>query len=69
VNAIGEGGEAYRVDRRLCIGCGVCIDSCNDMAMQLVRKPAAERVAPPADDDTWREERGRLRGVDFSAYK
>jgi Pyruvate/2-oxoacid:ferredoxin oxidoreductase delta subunit len=69
VNAIGEGEEAYRVDRRLCIGCGVCIDSCNDMAMQLVRKPAAERVAPPADDDTWREERGRLRGVDFSAYK
>ena len=69
VSAISAGEETYRVDRRLCIGCGVCIDSCNDMAMQLVRKPAAERVAPPADDDTWREERGRLRGVDFSDYK
>jgi Pyruvate/2-oxoacid:ferredoxin oxidoreductase delta subunit len=69
VNAISEGGEAYRVDRRLCIGCGVCIDHCNDAAMELVPKPAEERVARFADEDAWREEIARLRGVDFSAYK
>jgi Pyruvate/2-oxoacid:ferredoxin oxidoreductase delta subunit len=69
VNAISEGEEAYFVDRSLCIGCGVCIDTCDIAAMALVQKPAAERIAPPADDDAWREERGRLRGVDFSAYK
>ena len=69
MNAISEGDEAYRVDRRLCIGCGVCIDTCDFVAMELMRKPAAERVAPPANGDAWGEERGRLRGVDFSAYK
>jgi hypothetical protein len=37
--------------------------------MELMPKPAAERVARLSDDDAWREERGRLRGVDFSAYK
>lgn len=69
VDAIGEGEGAYRVDRDLCIGCGVCIDRCNDTAMALVPKPAAERVARFADEDAWREEIARLRGVDFSAYK
>ena len=69
VSAISEGEEAYRVDRRLCIGCGVCIDTCDFVAIELKRKPEAERVAPPANDDAWSEERGRLRGVDFSAYK
>lgn len=69
VNAISEEGEAYRVDRRLCIGCGVCIDHCNDAAMRLVPKPAAERVARFADEDAIQEELGRLRGVDFSAYR
>jgi hypothetical protein len=69
VNAISEGEAAYCVDRRLCIGCGVCIDSCNVAAMELMPKPAEERVARLADEDAWGEERGRLRGVDFSAYK
>lgn len=69
VNAIGEGDEAYRVDRRLCVGCGVCIDSCDVGALGLEPKPAEERLAPPADEKAWAEERGRLRGVDFSAYK
>ena len=69
VNAISEGDETYRVDRRLCIGCGVCIDTCDFVAIELMRKPEAERVAPVANDDAWIEERGRQRGVDFSAYK
>jgi hypothetical protein len=47
----------------------VCIDHCDFVAMELIRKPAAQRVTPPADNDAWLEERGRLRGVDFSAYK
>jgi hypothetical protein len=37
--------------------------------MELVPKPAAERVACFADDDAMDEELARARGVDFSAYK
>jgi MinD superfamily P-loop ATPase len=69
VSAIIEGEEAYRIDRRLCIGCGVCLDRCDRLAIELMRKPEEERVASPEDDDAWLEERGRLRGVDFSSYK
>jgi NAD-dependent dihydropyrimidine dehydrogenase PreA subunit len=69
VHAISEEGETYRVDRRVCIGCGVCIDHCSTGAMELVPKPAAERVACFADDDAMDEELARARGVDFSAYK
>ena len=69
VDAISEGEEAYLIDRGLCIGCGVCLDSCSVEAIELKRKPEAERLAPPANDGAWFEERGRLRGVDFSDYE
>ncbi len=69
VNAISEGETTVEVDRKLCIGCGVCLDTCMLEAIELKRKPAAERIASPPNDDAWVEERGRLRGVDYSAYK
>jgi ferredoxin len=69
VGAISEREEAYRIDRRLCIGCGVCLGRCDRLAIELKCKSGTERVAPPEDDDAWLEERGRLRGVDFNSYK
>ncbi len=69
MGAISEGEEIYRIDRRLCIGCGVCIGRCDRLAIELKHKFETERVASPEDDDAWLEERGRLRGVDFSRYK
>ncbi len=69
VGAISEGEEIYRIDRRLCIGCGVCIGRCDRLAIELKCKSETERVPSPEDDDAWLEERGRLRGVDFSRYK
>jgi ferredoxin len=69
VGAISEGEEAYQIDRSLCIGCGVCLDACTVEAIELKRKPEEERVAPPENEAAWFEERGRLRGVDFSDYK
>ncbi|UCG05298.1 MAG: 4Fe-4S binding protein [Desulfobacterales bacterium] len=69
VNAIEEGEEFYRVITERCIGCGLCVTTCPSEAIQLVRKPTEELVAPPKDEMDWFEKRGRLRGVDFSQYK
>jgi Pyruvate/2-oxoacid:ferredoxin oxidoreductase delta subunit len=69
VEAIEEGEDAYRIDRKRCIGCGVCIETCPTGAIQLVRKPQEERMASPQDQNEWNEKRGRERGIDFSAYK
>jgi ferredoxin len=69
VNAIEEGEEAYRIIKKKCIGCGLCISTCPSEAIQLVRKQPEEIAAPPKDEMDWYERRGNLRGVDFSAYK
>jgi hypothetical protein len=37
--------------------------------MSLFHKSSEEHVLPPVDEATWFEERGRIRGVDYSQYK
>jgi len=69
VGAVEEGDDAYRVIRERCIGCGLCISTCPSEAIRLVHKGADQIVQPPVNEDTWFEERGRMRGVDFSRYK
>jgi H+/Na+-translocating ferredoxin:NAD+ oxidoreductase subunit B len=69
VNAIERGEKTYRIIKKRCIGCGLCVTTCPAEAVRLIRKEEAERVKPPKDEDAWYEERARRRGVDFSAYK
>jgi len=69
VRAIEEGEEAYRIIPEKCIGCGLCIRSCSGEAIRLVHKDHNKIVSPPINENAWFEERGRARGVDFSAYK
>lgn len=69
VDAIRKGDEAYEIERARCIGCGVCLETCPPAAIHLRHKPEEARVPAPMNDEAWAEERGRLRGVDFSAYK
>jgi electron transport complex protein RnfB len=69
VDAIEEGEDAYEIIKDKCIGCGLCISTCPNEAIQLVRKEPEELLHPPRDEMAWFEERGRLRGVDFSSYK
>jgi len=69
INGIEEGEDSYRIIRERCIGCGLCITTCPSEAIRLVRKQQEELVSPPKDEMEWYKERGRLRGVDFSAYE
>lgn len=69
VGAIEEEGETYRIVRDRCIGCGLCISACPAEAVRLIHKSREKVAPPPLTEDDWFEERGRKRGVDFSAYK
>ncbi len=69
VKAIEEGEEAFRIIQEKCIGCGLCISTCSGEGISLVHKDPDRIMIPPVSEDAWFEERGRTRGVDFSAYK
>ena len=69
VGAIEESGDAYRVVPDRCIGCGLCIRHCPAEAMRLVHKDPEALSTPPFTEADWFQERGRLRGVDFTRYK
>ena len=69
VSAIEEGDDAHRVIRERCIGCGLCVSTCPSEAIRLVHKEPDQIMRPPLNEDAWFEERGRMRGVDFSRYK
>ncbi len=69
VGAVEEGEEANRIIRERCIGCGLCISTCPGEAIRLVHKQKDQIAVPPVNEDAWFEERGRIRGVDFSRYK
>ena len=69
VNAIEEAEDAFRIIKEKCIGCGLCVTTCPSEAISLVRKQAEEIVPPPKDEAEWYKERGKKRGVDFSAYQ
>jgi len=69
VSAIEEDEDTYRVVQERCIGCGLCISTCPNEAINLVRKNQEAIEEPLVDEAAWYEKRGRNRGVDFSRYK
>jgi ferredoxin len=64
-----DDGDAYRVVKNRCIGCGLCVSTCPSGALSLVHKPEEERSAPPVTESEWFDERSRSRGVDYSKYR
>jgi len=69
IKAIEAGEDSYRVVQEKCIGCGLCVSACPSQAIRLVPKSQEKWALPARDEEAWFEERGRSRGVDFSAYK
>jgi len=57
VNAISEKDGVSVVDTKRCIGCGLCVTGCPNEVARLERKPESEIVNPPADFETWEQER------------
>lgn len=68
VNAILAGSDAYQIIDQTCIGCGLCVDTCPTSAIRLIHKPPRRGSETPLNEEQWYAERGRWRGVDFSAY-
>ena len=64
VKAISEKEGVSVVDTKRCIGCGLCVTGCPNEAAKLERKPESEIVNPPADFETWEQERLRNRRPD-----
>jgi ferredoxin len=69
VHAIEAEDDTYRVITEKCIGCGLCVTTCPEEAITLVRKPKDLIDAPPQDEMDWFETRARMRGVDISDFK
>jgi ferredoxin len=53
---------AARVDPVRCAGCGVCTVACPNAALTLIRRPAGEAAAIPADEADWGRQRTEWRG-------
>jgi Na+-translocating ferredoxin:NAD+ oxidoreductase subunit B len=69
VRAIKPAEGFYKIVKKRCIGCGLCVSTCPEDAIALLHKEPGELTYPPRNEEAWSEERGRQRGVDFSAYK
>jgi Fe-S-cluster-containing hydrogenase component 2 len=63
VHAISDKDGVSVVDRKRCIGCGLCVTGCPNNVARLERKPESETVHPPADFATWGRERLLNRGL------
>lgn len=68
VKAITAGDDAYEIKAKECIGCGLCVSTCPEGAISLVKKPEKDIVKPPKNEMQWLQARAKTRCVDFSKY-
>jgi heterodisulfide reductase subunit A-like polyferredoxin len=55
------------VNQMRCVGCGVCVPSCPEGALTLVRRPVDEFNSPPVTHKEWLTERARARGLNIDS--
>ena len=68
VGAIVAGDDSYQVIREKCIGCGLCVSTCPEKAIRLIRKKDDEIELPPKNERAWFKEKAKNRGRDYSRY-
>ena len=59
--------ETISVNRIRCVGCGLCVMSCPEEALELVRRPDEEILKIPLTDRDWMHERATVRGIEITA--
>lgn len=68
VNAIERRDGNVIINPQQCIGCGLCISTCPENALQLHRKKEVLIQEPPKNEYRWLQERSRQRCIDISNY-
>ena len=56
-----DGGPVIDLSR--CLGCGLCVSGCPTGTLALLRKPEADIVDPPMDEEDFNRQRLRNRGL------
>ena len=54
-----------QVDQLRCVGCGVCVQTCPEGALGLVRRPEQEVNPVPQSKSDWMQQRAAARGLDL----
>ena len=57
--------ELVEIDLDRCIGCGLCVTTCSEEAMQLIPKPEAKHRTPPANTLEQMMFMAQKRGIQF----
>jgi Fe-S-cluster-containing hydrogenase component 2 len=54
-----------QVDQLRCVGCGVCVQTCPEDSLSLVRRPEQEIQPVPGSKFEWMQQRAAARGLDL----